>query len=78
METEKEIHENRPAEVRRRGRTVFVALALLTAMEFATSVWLDGVLPALALIALAKAALIIIYFMHVGELAAIWRQEWSQ
>ena len=78
METEKEIHETGPAEVRRRGRIVFVALAVLTVLEFAVSVWLGGVLPALALIALAKAALIIIYFMHAGELGAIWRQEWSQ
>lgn len=78
METEKEIDVNGPAEVRRRGRLVFVALAVLTVVEFGISVWLGGVLPALALIALAKAALIIVYFMHAGELGAIWRQEWSQ
>ena len=78
METEKEIHETRPVEARRRGRIVFGALALFTALEFAVSVWLGGLLPALALIALVKAALIIIYFMHVGELGAIWRQEVSE
>lgn len=78
METEQEIHETRPAETRRRGWIVFAILALLTVLEFAVSVWFGGLLPALALIALAKAALIIIYFMHVGELGVVWREEVSR
>lgn len=78
METEREIHQTRPAETRRRGQIVFAVLAVLTVIEFAVSVGLGGVLPVLAVIALAKAALIVIYFMHVGELGVIWQEEVSR
>ena len=59
---------------RRKGWIVFVLLAVLTAIEFAVSLSLAGPLPYLAVIALAKAALIVVYFMHVGDLGAVWRQ----
>lgn len=60
---------------RRKGWIVFVLLAVLTAVEFAVSIGLAGPLPYLAVIALAKAALIVVYFMHLGDLGALWRQE---
>lgn len=60
---------------RRKGWIVFVLLAVLTAVEFAVSIGLTGPLPYLAVIALAKAALIVVYFMHLGDLGALWRQE---
>lgn len=60
---------------RRKGWIVFLLLAVLTAVEFAVSIGLTGPLPYLAIIALAKAALIVVYFMHLGDLGALWRQE---
>ena len=78
METEKEMHEISANDARRRGRVVFAALAVLTAVEFAVSIWLAGPLAVLGPIALAKAALIVIYFMHVRDLGVVWRQEVSR
>lgn len=60
---------------RRRGWFVFLFLAVLTAAEFIVSVSLAGPLPYLTAIALAKAALIIIYFMRFGDLGVVWRRE---
>lgn len=52
------------------GRNVFVALAVLTLVEYLAAIGLDGavVLPLLFVMALAKAWLIVIYFMHIGQL----------
>ncbi len=51
----------------RRGLLVFVGLGLLTALEY----WI-GIIAAPAVflwaIAIVKAALVLIYFMHVGRL----------
>jgi len=54
----------------RLGVIVLVALAVLTGVEFWVAVGgLGGVtLTLLALVALAKAVLIVDYFMHVGKL----------
>lgn len=60
---------------RRKGWIVFALLAVLTAIEFAVSIGLAGPLPYLAVIALAKAALIVVYFMHVGDLGVVWRRQ---
>lgn len=60
---------------RRKGWIVFALLAVLTAVEFAVSIGLAGSLPYLAVIALAKAALIVVYFMRLADLGAVWRQE---
>ena len=60
---------------RRKGWIVFALLAVLTAIEFAVSIGLAGPLPYLAVIALAKAALIVVYFMHLGDLGAVWRRD---
>lgn len=59
----------------RRGWIVFLVLAVLTAVEFAVSLGLATPLPYLAVIALAKAALIVVYFMRVADLGALWRRE---
>lgn len=51
----------------RRGVLVFVCLALLTALEY----WIAVMgIPAIFLwvIAILKAALVLVYFMHVGRL----------
>lgn len=55
-----------------RGWKVFIALAVLTAIEFGISIGLTNPLPALTAIALIKAWLIITYFMHIPQL---WRKE---
>ncbi len=54
------------------GWIVFIALAVLTAVEIWISVSLSPSLLYLALTSVAKAALIVIYFMHVSE---TWRGE---
>lgn len=55
----------------RTGFLVFVALAVLTALEYYLAVQL-GTLAGLFVLALIKAALIIRYFMHVNRL---WAEE---
>lgn len=50
------------------GRNVFVLLAGLTAIEYAAAVSLESALVPLLLIALAKALLIVVYFMHIRQL----------
>lgn len=49
------------------GRTVFLALAVLTVAEYVVAVSVTAV-PVLLLMGLAKAWLIVVYFMHVGQL----------
>ncbi len=56
----------------RRGVIVFVALMILTVIEYVVSVSLSSSLVLLFLIALVKAALIVTYFMHISRL---WREE---
>jgi caa(3)-type oxidase subunit IV len=49
------------------GRTVFLALAVLTVAEYVVAVSATAV-PVLLVMGLAKAWLIVVYFMHVGQL----------
>lgn len=61
------------ASAMRRGIVVLIALGVFTAIEYVIPVVLDrGSMPFLVVIGLAKAALIVYYFMHVAQL---WRQE---
>lgn len=55
------------SQLLRRGAIVFAGLLVLTALEFAVAV---STLPGILLLALvlAKAALILIYYMHVRDL----------
>ncbi len=62
----------------RRGWIVFLVLAALTVLEFVVSAILSSPLPYLAIIALAKAALIIVSFMRLGDLRVLWREEVGQ
>lgn len=62
----------------RRGWIVFLVLAALTVLEFVVSVILSNPLPYLAIIALAKAALIVVSFMRLGDLRVLWREEVGQ
>jgi caa(3)-type oxidase subunit IV len=51
------------------GTKVFLILALLTAIEYVIAVAKPtGQIALILVIALAKAALIVIYFMHIGAL----------
>lgn len=56
----------------RRGWIVFAVLAVLTIIEFIISLALSNPWPLLTVVALAKAGLIIAYFMRLGN---IWREE---
>ncbi len=57
----------------RRGLLVLIVLGVLTAVEYVIPIALDsGSMPFLVVIGLAKAALIVYYFMHVAQL---WREE---
>ncbi len=56
----------------RRGVTTFVILAVLTALEFWVSSATGGSAALLFVIGLAKAGLILQYFMHISSL---WSQE---
>lgn len=66
------------SDARRKGWLVFLSLAVLTVVEFIVSVSLVAPLPYLTVIALAKAALIVVYFMRLGDLSVVWRQEVSE
>ena len=62
------MNQKKPVSELRRGIYVFAALAGLTALEF----WLGTAqAPSIFLwvIAILKAALVIVYFMHVGRLS---------
>jgi heme/copper-type cytochrome/quinol oxidase subunit 4 len=52
------------------GRNVFIALAILTVIEYLAAVGIesDVVLVLLFLMALAKAWLIVVFFMHIAQL----------
>ncbi len=58
---------NRPLRI---GWLVFLALAILTVVEFVVAVTVTSNLPILVVFALMKAGLIMRYFMH---LLKIWR-----
>jgi caa(3)-type oxidase subunit IV len=49
------------------GRTVFFGLAVLTVAEYVVAVSTTAV-PLILILALAKAWLIVVYFMHIGQL----------
>lgn len=55
----------------RRGMFVFIALAILTIIEYFVGVALNSAV-LLFILALLKAALIVQYFMHIYRL---WREE---
>lgn len=54
----------------RTGWIVIGALAVLTAVEFWLSTAVESALGFLVVTAIAKAALIVNYFMHLGQ---VWR-----
>ncbi len=56
----------------RTGWMVFLALAVLTIVEYIVAVGVDANLPVIAVIALGKAGFIVYYFMHVVR---AWRGE---
>ena len=53
---------------KRIGWTVFLVLAALTVVEFALALFAPGLTMLLVIIALAKASLIVVYFMHIGRI----------
>lgn len=58
-----------PAKALRIGRNVFVGLAVATAVEFViATAGVPGALVLILVVALIKAWLIVVYFMHVGQL----------
>lgn len=62
------MNQKKPVSELRRGIYVFAALAALTALEY----WLGtSQVPSIFLwiIAILKAALVLVYFMHVGRLS---------
>ena len=59
----------------RRGLVAIVVLAVLTAVEYAIAIGIDPmnlVVPLLAIIGIAKAGIILEYFMHLSK---VWRGE---
>lgn len=56
----------------RTGWWVFIGLAVLTGLEYWLSIALQGTLPYLTVTGVLKAALIVVYFMHVSQ---IWNPE---
>ncbi len=50
------------------GWVVFIGLAILTVVEYFLAIAIDKNIPILVVFALAKAGLIIHYFMHLGRL----------
>jgi hypothetical protein len=54
------------------GALVFIALAVLTAAEFAIALATDGWIGLLFLTSLVKAGLIVVYYMHVKS---VWSKE---
>jgi caa(3)-type oxidase subunit IV len=56
----------------RQGFYVFLALAVLTAIEIAIAAYLDTPAVPLIIVSLVKAGLIVQYFMHIYRL---WREE---
>lgn len=56
------------AQRTRTGLTVFAILAVFTIIEYIVAITLTGTLPYLTVIALIKAGLIVVYFMHIKQL----------
>lgn len=57
------------AKARRNGRNVFVGLAVATVLEYVVAVSsLPGAVALIVVLALIKAVLIVVYFMHIGQL----------
>jgi cytochrome c oxidase subunit 4 len=55
----------------RQGVNIFILLAVLTLIEFFLGIW-SGSLAWLMLVALAKAGLVVYYYMHIYR---VWREE---
>jgi hypothetical protein len=53
------------------GVNIFILLAVLTIIEFFLGIW-SGSLAWLMLVALAKAGLVVYYYMHIYR---VWREE---
>jgi hypothetical protein len=73
METsgDNEVGASRKAAYRR-GLYVLVGLAVLTVLEFAIAAFLSGSVGFLFILALAKAGIILQYYMHVNQ---VWDEE---
>ncbi|HSR30945.1 MAG TPA: cytochrome C oxidase subunit IV family protein, partial [Anaerolineae bacterium] len=56
----------------RQGLYVLIGLAVLTAVEFAVAFLLEGSVVFLFVLALAKAGVILQYYMHLGS---VWSEE---
>ncbi len=56
----------------RTGWMVFIALAILTIVEYVVAITVDANLVAMIVIAVAKAGFILYYFMHIVR---AWRAE---
>ncbi len=59
--------ESLKAKKKKVGVVVFTILTILTVIEFAIALLDTNLTFLLVLIALAKASLIIVYFMHIGR-----------
>jgi len=59
--------ESLKAKKKKVGVVVFTILTILTVIEFAIALLDTSLTFLLVLIALAKASLIIVYFMHIGR-----------
>jgi caa(3)-type oxidase subunit IV len=59
--------ESLKAKKKKVGVVVFTILTILTVIEFAIALLETNLTFLLVLIALAKASLIIVYFMHIGR-----------
>lgn len=56
-------------QARRIGRNVFIGLAVATVVEFVVAVGqVPGLIGLIMALAIVKAWLIVVYFMHVGRL----------
>jgi len=68
-------HEVAERREQRRGLSVFLVLAVLTAVEYVVAVGLDSIpllIVLLSAAAVGKCWAIVVYFMHIGRL---WRGE---
>lgn len=65
------MNENKQRDFRQ-GIIVFIALAVLTAVELAIALYIENPTVPLLIVALVKAGLIVQYFMHIYRL---WREE---
>ena len=67
---QKETLESLKKKNNRVGMTVFLILVVLTIIEFAIALASSSLTVLLVGVAVAKAYLIIVYFMHIGRLFA--------